>query len=48
MSTATYLRGEGLKDDKACQVMDAALAAFAALPKTGKPQPNEYTVLAGV
>ena len=23
------------------------LSAFAALPKTGKPQPNEYTVLAG-
>jgi hypothetical protein len=28
-------------------IMDAVLAAFRALPKTGKPQPNEYTVLAG-
>ncbi|KAG2499427.1 hypothetical protein HYH03_002374 [Edaphochlamys debaryana] len=28
-------------------VGDAVLNAFAALPKTGKPQPNEHTVLAG-
>eukprot|EP00884_Botryococcus_braunii_P020626 jgi/Botrbrau1/7247/Bobra.0021s0030.1 len=27
-------------------VMEAVLAVFAALPKTGKPQPNEHTVLA--
>ena len=29
------------------RIAQAVLSAFAALPKTGKPQPNEHTVLAG-
>lgn len=35
--------GGSLPDD----VADAVLSAFEALPKTGKPQPHEFTVLAG-
>jgi len=31
----------------AAQVAHAVQAKFAALPKTGKPQPHEHTVLAG-
>jgi hypothetical protein len=31
----------------AAAVAEAVQGAFAALPKTGKPQPHEYTVLAG-
>lgn len=29
------------------RIAGAILGAFAALPKTGKPQPNEHTILAG-
>lgn len=31
----------------AAQIARLVQSAYAALPKTGKPQPNEYTVLAG-
>lgn len=36
----------GAPDSQA--VAEAVLAQWAALPKTGKPQPHEHTVLAGI
>lgn len=34
-------------DDLANALAAAVTSAYVNLPKTGKPQPNEYTVLAG-
>ncbi len=41
---STHAHGE---EDIGEKVAAAVLAQHAALPKTGKPQPNEHTVLAG-
>jgi tRNA-specific adenosine deaminase 1 len=38
----------GCGSDRLCDgVANAVLRRYGALPKTGKPQPNEHTVLAG-
>eukprot|EP00887_Chlorella_sp_A99_P007976 scaffold12.g7976.t1 len=37
-----------MQDGMGDAVAQAVLAQFAALPKTGKPQPHEHTVLAGI